>query len=138
MHPKPGSRPCALVADDDTVVATLVRELMGEAGADVIGPAGDGTQALHLWERHRPHLAVLDFQMPGLTGLDVVRAIRARERKEGEQVPCFVVILSTHDEPSIVQHCLDAGADRFLRKQFDFECLNDLVALVARQRARPL
>lgn len=131
-------RPRTLVADDAPVVARQVVEVLQDAGADVIGPASDGAQALRLWVEHKPDLAVLDFQMPDLTGLQVVQAIRAAERQACAQDHCYIVILSSHTEPAIARQCLVDGADRFLNKHLDFEHLRDIVAaLVAGQSARP-
>jgi CheY-like chemotaxis protein len=127
-----GFRPRTLVADDAPLVAWKVVEVLKDAGADVIVPASDGAQALRLWTEHRPDLAVLDIQMPELTGLQVLRAIRAAERQEAIRIPCYVVILSSNSEPAIAEQCLVDGADRFLNKQLDFERLCDIVALVGR------
>jgi CheY-like chemotaxis protein len=133
-----GFRPRTLVADDTPIVARNVMEVLKDAGADVMNPASDGAQALRLWAEHRPDLAVLDFQMPQLTGLQVVKAIRAAERQAPELARCYVVILSSHTEPAIAQQCLVDGADRFLNKPFGFEHLRDIVALVAGHAARPV
>jgi CheY-like chemotaxis protein len=128
----------ALVADDVEVVALQVAELLTGADAEVVGPACDGAQALQLWAQHRPQLAVLDFNMPELTGLQVVRAIRAAERQEQAKERCRVVIFSAHTEPSFADACLAEGADHFLNKHADFERLRDIVVLAAGQSARPL
>jgi CheY-like chemotaxis protein len=114
-------------------VAWKVVEVLKDAGADVIVPASDGAQALRLWTEHRPDLAVLDIQMPELSGLQVLRAIRAAEQREAVQDPCYVVMLSSSTEPAIADQCLVEGADRFLNKQLDFERLCDIVALVGGQ-----
>ena len=122
------------MADDAVFMARQVAEALERAGAEVIGPAGDGTQALQLWLAHKPPMAVLDFQMPGLNGLQVVQAIRAAEQRQHPEAPCFLVILSSHAEPSIAERCLDEGADLFLDKRCDFDDLQDIVRRVA-QRA---
>lgn len=127
-----------MLADDSPVVAAMVAELLAEAGAEIVGTAFDGLEALSLWRAQRPDLAVLDFQMPGLNGLEVIRSIRSEERQQPTRAPCFLVILSSHTEPSFAEQCLAAGADHFLNKQSDYERLPVVVTLVAEQRPGPL
>lgn len=119
-------RPRFLVADDDPVVAQGVAEVLAEAGADVVGLAPDGAQALQLWLSTQPDAAVLDFEMPGLTGLQVLQAIRSHERQHKASRPCLVVIFSSHAEPSIAEQCLVDGADLFLNKHADLDRLCEL------------
>jgi CheY-like chemotaxis protein len=111
-----------LVADDSPVVAELVTELLIEAGVEVLGPAFDGHQALQLLAHTRPDGAVLDFDMPGANGLEVLHHIRAVPALRD----CVVIILTSHAEPSLREACMAAGADHFLDKSKDFGLLPEL------------
>lgn len=96
--------------------------MLGESGQiEVLGPADDGCTALEIFRRERPAGVVLDFQMPGLDGLQVLRAIRELDRK------CLAILLTNHDEPSLKEQCHAAGADYFLDKSRDFERVLELV-----------
>lgn len=130
MLPKLPTRPRFLVADDAPVVAGRVARALEEAGVDVIGPACDGAQAMQLWMQTQPDVAVLDFEMPEMTGLQVLRAIRSHERQQQPPRHCMVVILSSHVEPSIVECCMAEGADLYLDKSAAFEQLHDLATRV--------
>jgi len=125
------ARPRFLVADDMPVIATLVGELLREAGADVVGPASDGAQALRLFHETSPDGVVLDIEMPELNGLQVLRAIRASERG----THCLVIVLTTHCEPSMREQAFADGADHFLHKTAEFEHLLQIVPEFIRQHA---
>ncbi|WP_374571154.1 response regulator [Phenylobacterium sp.] len=116
-----------LVADDKADTAQRVCSLLCEtADVDVIGPARDGVEALEFFVKFSPDGAVLDFSMPELNGLQVLREIRASGR------PCWVVILTSQAEPSIREACLAAGADHFLHKAFGLDALGEIVAAYVR------
>jgi CheY-like chemotaxis protein len=116
-------RPKFLVADDAPVLAGLVSELLREAGADVVGPAVGGVEALRLFHEASPDGVVLDIEMPELNGLQVLRAIRASER----ETRCLVIVLTTHSEQSMREQAFADGADHFLHKATEFERLLHIV-----------
>ncbi len=114
-----GSRPTVLVADDAPDVAARVAELLTEAGAEVVGTAADGAQALELFELTTPDAVVLDIEMPRLSGLEVLKAIRALARRQRP----LVIMMTSHNEPAWREACLAAGADHFLLKDGEIERL---------------
>lgn len=117
-----GNRPMLLVAEDAADVAERLCELLLEAGdIEILGPVADGSEAIRLFRQHSPDGAILDFQLPGATGLDVLRAIR---EVDGD---CLVVIVTAHKDPAIRVQCLKAGADHFLDKSTEFERVLDIV-----------
>lgn len=128
--------PRCLVADDVRHIAARVCEALTDGGAEVVGTACNGLQAIELFDRLAPDAAVLDFNMPGLDGLAVTRAIREREQRSGGNGHCLVVILTSHAEPSIREQCLADGVDHFLHKASDFDRLGSVVrsGVEARQR----
>lgn len=103
-----------LLADDHAVVRKGIREFLEEDGQiAVIAEAADGREALHLAEAHRPRVAVLDIQMPGMTGIEVTRQIKA-------QFPeVRVLILTAYDDDPYVFALLRAGADGYVLKNAD-------------------
>lgn len=114
----PGSnRPTVLVADDDPAIASLVADVLREAGYAVV-VAFDGAHALALAAVDPPDLLLADVQMPRLNGAELVRWIRARH----PDLP--VVLFSTVYDGLDVE----GPAVRFLPKPFDLSALLDGVA----------
>ncbi|GAA1878057.1 response regulator transcription factor [Lapillicoccus jejuensis] len=100
-----------LVVDDDARVRTVVCWQLEAEGYDV-HEAADGYAAWAGIERHRPDLVVLDLSLPGLSGLDLLRRLRAA----GDVTP--VVVLSGRDGEGDRITGLDLGADDYLVKPF--------------------
>lgn len=89
----------------------LVRALTSSGSVEVVAEADDGVTALALIKAHLPHVALLDYRMPGMDGAKVAAAVRA------EDLPTRVLLLSAHDESEIVFHALAEGAAGFLPKE---------------------
>jgi two-component system chemotaxis response regulator CheB len=83
-----GTAPRVVVADDSALMRSIVSSALLRAGVQVVGSACDGDEALALCEREQPDAMTLDLTMPGLDGLGVLRALRARP---GPSIPVVVV-----------------------------------------------
>src|SRR5579884_1852191 len=77
-----------VVADDSALMRNIVARSLTKAGLEVVGSAANGDEALALCERERPDAMTLDLAMPGLDGIGVLRALRARG---GDSIPVVVV-----------------------------------------------
>jgi chemotaxis protein CheX len=108
-----------LVADDDIAVRRLVVHLLQKIGTGEVVQAADGIEALDHWNREPFDLIVIDWEMPGQSGLDVVRTIRT----QGSRVPIFMV--SVRAQRSQVIEAIDAGASDYLPKPVDVDALGD-------------
>jgi DNA-binding response OmpR family regulator len=105
--------PLVLCADDDEDILALVALRLERAGFRVVR-ATNGEQALELARAERPALAVLDVMMPRMTGVEVLRALRADEETRAIRI----VLLSARVQESDVTGGLEAGADAYLAKPF--------------------
>lgn len=100
-----------ILADDHAVVRKGIREFLEEAGdIQVVAEAADGDEALALIRAHRPDVAVLDIQMPGHSGIEVTRQVRA------EGLPVGVLLLTAYDDDPYVMAALQAGANGYVLK----------------------
>jgi DNA-binding NarL/FixJ family response regulator len=94
-------------------------------GARLVGEAACAREAIAGILRTRPRAVLLDLNLGGPTGLDVLRAIHAR-------LPDTVfVVLSNHSEPQYRKACAAAGAAHFLDKSIDFACVPALLTRIA-------
>lgn len=107
-----GNEPIRVVlADDHAVVRKGIREFL-EAESDivVVAEAADGNQAVALVAEYQPDVAVLDIQMPGMTGIEATRHIKA------EYPEVRVLVLSAYDDDPYVFALLQAGASGYVLK----------------------
>ena len=111
-----------LVVDDEPAIRRFLRTSLRAEGYDLV-EAETGEAALAEIRRRAPDLAMLDLGLPGLSGLDVIRRLRA----EGSAVP-IIVLTSRADEAGKVE-ALDLGADDYVTKPFGMD------ELLARMRA---
>lgn len=121
-----------LVADDDRNLRHLIRVAISSEDVRLI-EAADGDLAWHQVLAHRPNIAVLDIDMPGRSGLDVLRQIR----RDATLSATHVILLSSHADPASIAAGRAAGADHYLTKPFSPRHLLQVVeGVVAELRAR--
>jgi DNA-binding NarL/FixJ family response regulator len=107
-----------LLADDHAVVRKGIREFLEEDGEiTVVAEASDGIEAVRLVGEHAPNVAVLDIQMPRMTGIEATRQIKAA------YPGVRVLILTAYDDDPYVFALLRAGADGYLLKNADSDAL---------------
>jgi CheY-like chemotaxis protein len=108
------SRPrTVLLVDDDPLILEVLRTVLDLEEFDVT-TASNGRDALAAVEAAPPDVVVCDVMMPGMTGLEVCRTVKAAP--ETADVP--VVLLTARDRPEDRQEGLDAGCDAYLTKPF--------------------
>ena len=115
----------AVVADDSRFMRALVRKVLESAGIRVVAEASNGKEAVEAVAKHNPDLLVIDINMPGLNGLEALRALRARGVKTK-----FVVVTAL-DQPRIAEEARALGAV-FVPKPLKPERLLEAVRNVAR------
>ncbi|MBC7597225.1 MAG: response regulator [Kineosporiaceae bacterium] len=117
-----------LVADDDHDILDLVAFKLGKAGYEVVAVA-DGVAALAAIEANPPRLAILDVMMPGLSGIDVLRKLRANEATKDLDV----ILLTARSRDSDIDAGFATGASDYVIKPFSpRELLHRVNALLER------
>jgi CheY-like chemotaxis protein len=102
-----------LIADDEPSVRLLIQATIGADDYHIL-EATDGNEAWSLIQEYRPSLVLLDVSMPGRTGLEILREIKA----EPNLVATKVILLTASAQESEINAGLAAGADFYLTKPF--------------------
>jgi DNA-binding NarL/FixJ family response regulator len=117
-----------VIADDQALVRGGFRVLVESVpDMEVVGEAGDGTEALALARRLKPDVVLMDIRMPGVDGIEATRQIKA----EKGTADVKVLVLTTFDLDEYVYAALLAGASGFLLKDTSPENLLEAIRVVA-------
>ncbi|HEX2177191.1 MAG TPA: response regulator [Nocardioidaceae bacterium] len=120
-----------LVVDDDFMVARIHRGFVERMdGFEVVGEARSGADALAAVERLRPDLVLLDIYLPDISGLDVLRRLRAA----GNEVD--VLVITAAQDAETVQASMRGGVVHYLIKPFSFDVFRDRMEHFAHARRR--
>ncbi|MHC4955560.1 MAG: response regulator, partial [Planctomycetota bacterium] len=111
-----------LIVDDSTVARFLLKKALTELGHDVVAEAADGIQAIQLVAHNAYDLVVSDWNMPGLDGMDLIRALRQSERR---RTP--LVMVSSESYAASIQTVIAAGAQGFVTKPFALAKLREAI-----------
>ncbi len=110
------------IVDDLPSMRERLREIVScVGGAHVVGDAGTPAHAIEGILSLRPACVLLDYNLQGGTGLDVLRAVAAHAPDT------TFVVLTNHPDPQYRRACIAAGAHHFLDKSSEFECIGDVI-----------
>src|SRR5471030_182384 len=117
------------IVDDSPLIRTRLAEMISAMrGMRVAGEAASASEAITGIKRTQPDSVLLDLNLMGRTGLDVMRAIRSHS-------PGIVfVVLTNHSEPQYRQASLEAGAAYFLDKTSELGCVSAVLAEISATR----
>ena len=116
-----------LLADDENLIRTALASLLAiQDDLEVVAQAASGDEALAMARLHRPDVAVLDLQMPGLDGIAVAGKLVT------ELPACGSLILTSYGRPGHLKRALAAGVRGFLPKTVPAQVLADVVRTVHR------
>jgi two-component system chemotaxis response regulator CheY len=110
-----------LIVDDSFYMRTMLKNMLTDAGYEVVGEAANGQQALDLAAETRPDLITLDVILPDNTGLDVLKGIKQ------VQPDVKVVMCSAVGQEVIVNEALESGATAYIVKPFSEEKVLEIV-----------
>jgi len=114
-----------MIADDETLIRDAVAALLAlQDDLEVVAVAGSGDEAVATALKHKPDVALLDLQMPGLDGIEVA------ERLLVEVPGCRCVIVTSHGRPGYLRRALEAGVRGFLPKTSSSAVLAEAVRTV--------
>jgi two-component system NarL family response regulator len=127
MTTNPPEKIRLLIVDDHPIVRDGLVAILheGEPDLEVVGEAGDGKEAVTVWRNLRPTVTIMDLQLPGLTGVEAIQAIRQ------EDPGALILVLTTFDGDADIQRALEAGARGYLLKSVRRAILIEAVRAVA-------
>ena len=103
---------CALIAEDQRLIALALRSRLELQGYEVVGIAGTGTEVLDLFSLASPQIVLMDVRMPEMDGIEATRALMERD-------PACVVIVAASREPGQIKRGEEAGAMDYVMKPFE-------------------
>jgi DNA-binding NarL/FixJ family response regulator len=111
-----------LIVDDNiSFIGRVIRLLDETCKLAKIGTAHDYNEAITYLENENPGIILLDINLPGRSGIEILREIKKRGRKY------LVVMISNHDNEYYREQCKKLGADHFLDKSGDFGALPEII-----------
>src|SRR4029077_8272949 len=120
-----------LVVDDDAMSRRVLAQLLSAAGYNC-RVSNDGSEALETIHARPPSLLLLDFDMPGLNGAEVLKRLRSDEDPTVAQIPA--IMLTAHGSEQSEVSCLQAGADDFVTKPVNASVLRARIETQLRLR----
>ncbi len=116
-----------IIADDHHIFRKGILSIVSENdGIEITGEAANGDDALKLIEERKPDIAILDIDMPGLSGLDVARKVKS------EKLPVKIVILTIHKDKEYFDEALELDIKAYVLKE---SIANDLIDCIKRVAA---
>ncbi len=118
-----------LAADDQPIILKSLKLKLEQVGFEVFG-ASDGNEAISLFDEHMPNLAILDLNMPGKSGFEVIKYIREVAKSS---IP--IIIMSGNDDEKTILEAFNLGADDYIEKPVG---LNEVAVRVRRLLKMPI
>ncbi len=126
----------ALVLDDSSLQRTAIRKILEEIGYDVTEAAGALQALYYLKAGYSPDIALVDWNMPKITGLEFVREVRCNEQYDDIRI----MMVTTETDMKHVPSALEVGANEYMMKPFTkeglLEKLQTLVSTLKRNNER--
>lgn len=117
--------PSVAIVDDEEGIRKALSRLLRASGLEAESYA-NGQEFLDAAAEHRPDCVVLDLHMPGMSGLQVLRKLKAAGQR------LSIVVITAHDEPETRERCIDAGACAYLRKPLEDRLLLNAISAAMR------
>jgi PAS domain S-box-containing protein len=118
------NRPRLLLAEDDQTIRQMLQVMLQRSNYE-IDIAGNGQEAVEMWESGDYDLILMDVQMPGMNGFEATAAIRGKESSRKGHIP--IIAMTAHSLKEDENRCLAAGMDAYISKPIDFKVCRHLI-----------
>lgn len=120
-----------VIADDEPITRMDIKEMLEEAGYNVVGEASDGFDAIEMCRKFSPNIVIMDIKMPLLDGINASKIIMQEGLADG------IILLSAYSDTNFVEKAKEAGVIGYLVKPLDNKSLIPAVE-VAISRAKEI
>jgi DNA-binding NarL/FixJ family response regulator len=119
-----------LIVDDSKIVCNGLQQMLIDiANVEIVGQAHNAQDAITSISESNPDVVILDVRMPGLSGIDVLKDIRAKK------LPSRVIMLTNYPYPQYRKKCEELGADYFFDKVTEIEEIPKVIEKLAKDKA---
>jgi two-component system chemotaxis response regulator CheY len=113
--------PRVIIADDEAHIRLIMKKVIQSINCELIGEAENGIEAVELCKKYKVDIALLDINMPKLTGLDSIKAIKEL------QPNTLIIMLTSVADVETVDECLRHGAYNYIRKDTPIKEIRQIV-----------
>jgi two-component system, chemotaxis family, chemotaxis protein CheY len=110
-----------LLVDDSRTIRNIQKNVLGQLGHSDICEAGDGVEALQVLKQNRPDLMLVDWNMPNMDGLTLIKTVRETDKT----LP--IIMCTTEAEKSRVLEAIKAGVNNYVVKPFTAETMSEKI-----------
>jgi two-component system, NarL family, response regulator EvgA len=111
----------AVIIDDHPLACVAIRALLESEGIKVVAEAGDGGDALALVMQHKPDVVIVDVDIPGISGVEVVEMLRAQNFRS------IIIVVSAKNQQFYGKRSADVGANGFISKKEGMDNIIDAI-----------
>ncbi len=113
-----------LIVDDAAFMRMTLKNIVTQAGHEVVGEAGNGLEAIDAYKSSQPELVTMDITMPEMDGIEALKEIKKIDPK------AKILMCSAMGQQSMVIEAIQSGAADFIVKPFNAERINDSIGRV--------
>ncbi|MFN8116617.1 MAG: response regulator transcription factor [Bacteroidia bacterium] len=117
-----------LLADDHPMILQGTKSFLESLGYTISDLCSNGSVALSLIENHKPDVAILDINMPEMSGLEVAKQVQSKK------LSCKIILLTMHNEKNIYKKALEYGVYGYLLKNFSSTEIDECLKTVAKNK----
>lgn len=103
-----------LICDDDLTELTKIELLLKKFNYTTIATNNPHDAVFHLLSAHGPRMAILDWEMPEITGIDICKKVR----EQASLISVYIIMLTSKNKPEDIEHAFESGANDFVEKPF--------------------
>ncbi len=111
-----------MLVDDSAFMRNMLKNMIATTGAEIIGEAGDGNEAISKYHALKPDLMFMDIMMPNKNGIEALKEIMAADRS------AKIVMCTSVGQEKVVAEAVEAGASDFIVKPFKPEDIKTVIS----------